>query len=206
MSSVTSLHAPKGLEGVVATTSSICYIDGEQGVLAYRGYDIHDLADHSTFEEVCYLLWFGRLPKSDELRSLKQRMAEERKLDASINHLLQLAPKHALPMDVLRTLVSALSFYDPEYNRNDHDANVNKAIRLTSQLAMIVANYDRIRKGKPVVEPDRSLSHAANSVLRRNGTVPSKTADRPLDIALILHAAHELNASTFAARVTVNSG
>jgi citrate synthase len=202
MSSVTNLHAPKGLEGVVATTSGICYIDGEQGVLAYRGYDIHDLADHSTFEEVCYLLWFGHLPKASELRSLKQRMAEERKLDASINHLLQLAPKHALPMDVLRTVVSALSFYDPEYNRNDHDANVNKAIRLTSQLAMIVANYDRIRKGKPVVEPDRSLSHAANFLLLLNGTAPSAIAERALDIALILHADHELNASTFAARVT----
>src|SRR5712671_3308703 len=202
MSSVTSLHAPKGLEGVVATTSSICYIDGDQGVLAYRGYDIHDLADHSTFEEVCYLLWFGRLPKADELKSLKQRLAEERKLDPAINKLLQLAPKHALPMDVLRTVVSALSFYDAEFDRNDHDANVNKAIRLTSQIAMIVANYDRIRKGKSLVEPDRSLSHAANFVLMLNGTAPSETAERALDIALILHADHELNASTFAARVT----
>jgi citrate synthase len=202
MSSVTSLHAPKGLEGVVATTSSICYIDGDQGVLAYRGYDIHDLADHSTFEEVCYLLWFGRLPKADELRALKQRMAEERRLDAHIVNLLQLAPKHALPMDVLRTVVSALSFYDPEFDRNDHDANINKAIRLTSQIAMIVASYDRIRKGKPVVEPDRSLSHAANFLLMLNGLVPSGTAERALDIALILHADHELNASTFAARVT----
>ena len=202
MSSATSLNAPKGLEGVVATTSGICYIDGEQGVLAYRGYDIHDLADYSTFEEVCHLLWFGRLPKSDELRALKQRMAEERKLDPSIIYRLQLAPKHALPMDVLRTLVSALSFYDPEYDRNDHDANVNKAIRLTSQIAMIVANYDRLRKGKPVVEPDRSLSHAANFLLMLNGTAPSETAERALDIALILHADHELNASTFAARVT----
>jgi citrate synthase len=202
MSSLTTAHASKGLEGVVATTSSICYIDGDQGVLAYRGYDIHDLADHSTFEEVCYLLWFGRLPQADELRSLKQRMAEERKLDASIIYRLQLAPKHALPMDVLRTLVSALSFYDPEYNKNDHDANVNKAVRLTSQIAMIVANYDRIRKGKPVVEPDRSLSHSANFLLMLNGTPPSTTAERALDIALILHADHELNASTFAARVT----
>src|SRR5450759_1892654 len=202
MSSVTSLHAPKGLEGVVATTSGICYIDGEKGVLAYRGYDIHDLADHSTFEEVCYLLWFGRLPNADELKALKQRMADERKLDASIPYRLQLAPKHALPMDVLRTLVSALSFYDPEYDRNDHDANVNKAIRLTSQIAMIVASYDRIRKGKPVVEPDRSLSHAANFLLMLNDAAPSKTAERALDIALILHADHELNASTFAARVT----
>ena len=202
MSSLSTTHASRGLEGIVATTSSICYIDGEQGVLAYRGYDIHDLADHSTFEEVCYLLWFGRLPKADELRSLKQRMAEERKLDASIIYRLQLAPKHALPMDVLRTLVSALSFYDPEYNKNDHDANVNKAIRLTSQIAMIVANYDRIRKGKPVIEPDRSLSHAGNFLLMLNGTPPSATAERALDIALILHADHELNASTFAARVT----
>lgn len=202
MSSVTSLHAPKGLEGVVATTSSICYIDGDQGVLAYRGYDIHDLADHSTFEEVCHLLWFGHLPKADELKTLSQRLASERKLDASIINLLRLAPKHALPMDVLRTVVSALSFYDPEFDRNDHDANVNKAIRLTSQLAMIVANYDRIRKGKPIVEPDRSLSHAANFLLMLNGAVPSKTAERALDIALILHADHELNASTFAARIT----
>src|SRR5246127_1846605 len=161
MSSLTTVNAPKGLEGVVATTSSICYIDGEEGVLAYRGYDIHDLADRSTFEEVCYLLWFGRLPKADELKSLKQRLADERKLDASIINLLQLAPKHALPMDVLRTVVSALSFYDPDYDHNDHDANVNKTIRLTSQIAMIVANYDRIRKGKPVIEPDRSLTHAA---------------------------------------------
>ncbi len=202
MSTLTSLHAPKGLEGVAATTSGICYIDGEQGVLAYRGYDIHDLADHSSFEEVCYLLWFGHLPNASELKALKQRLAEERKLDASIIYSLQLAPKHALPMDVLRTTVSELSFYDPEYDRNDHDANVNKAIRLTSQLAMIVANYDRIRKGEPLVESDRSLSHAANFLLMLNGAVPSKTAERALDIALILHADHELNASTFAARVT----
>ncbi len=202
MSSVTSTPTSKGLEGVVATTSSICYIDGDQGVLAYRGYDIHDLADHSTFEEVCYLLWFGRLPKADELKALKQRLADERKLDPSIIKFPQLAPKHALPMDVLRTMVSALSFYDAEYDRNDHDANVNKAIRLTSQIAMIVANYDRIRKGKPHIEPDRSLSHSANFLLMLNGAVPSETAERALDIALILHADHELNASTFAARVT----
>ncbi|MGB9071844.1 MAG: citrate synthase [Terriglobales bacterium] len=198
----TTTPAPKGLEGVVATTSAICYIDGDQGVLAYRGYDIHDLAGHSTFEEVCHLLWFGRLPQAGELKALKQRMADERKIDGSIIQRLQLAPKHALPMDVLRTIVSALSFYDPEYNRNDHDANVNKAIRLTSQIAMIVAHYDRIRKSKPVVEPDRSLSHAANFLLMLNGTAPSPTAERAFDIALILHADHELNASTFAARVT----
>jgi citrate synthase len=200
MSTVT--HAPKGLEGVVATTSSICYIDGERGVLAYRGIDIHELADNSSFEEVCYLLWFGHLPTRNELRELRERLCEERKLDASIIYRLQLAPKHALPMDVLRTMVSSLSFYDPEEKNNDHDANVHKAIRLTSQIAMIVAAYDRIRKGKPVVEPDRSLSHAANFLLMLTGDRPSKTAERALDIALILHADHELNASTFAARVT----
>src|SRR5580698_695718 len=202
MSSVTSLHAPKGLEGVVATTSSICYIDGDLGVLAYRGYDIHELADHSTFEEVCYLLWFGRLPNADELKALTKRLQDARTMDPAIGEIFTMAPRHALPMDVLRTAVSALSFYDPDEKNNDSRANVDKAIRLTSQLAMIVANYDRIRKGKPVVDPDRSLSHAANFLLMLNGVAPSKTAERALDIALILHADHELNASTFAARVT----
>jgi 2-methylcitrate synthase len=198
----TTTHAPKGLEGIVATTSGICYIDGDQGVLAYRGYDIHDLADHSTFEEICYLLWFGRLPNAEELKQIKKRLAEERKLDPAILESLRRVPKQVPAMDMLRTLVSELSYYDPEYNKNDHEANVNKAIRLTSQIAMLVANYDRLRKGKPVIEPDRSISHAANFLLMLNGTAPSATAERALDIALILHADHELNASTFAARVT----
>ena len=194
--------APKGLEGVVATNSSICYIDGDRGILAYRGIDIHELADNSSFEETCYLLWFGRLPKRDELKDLQQKLAGERKLDPAIIDFLRRAPKNALPMDVLRTAVSALSFYDPEDRKNDHEANVHKAIRLTSQIVMIVAAYDRIRKGKNVVEPDKSLSHSANFLLQLNGTKPSSTAERALDIALILHADHELNASTFAARVT----
>ena len=202
MSGMTTTHAPKGLEGVVATNSKICYIDGDRGVLAYRGIDIHELADHSNFEETCYLLWFGKLPTRRELRQLRERLAEERKLDASVITLLGSAPRHALPMDVLRTAVSALSFYDPQEKNNDRTANVDKAIRLTSQIAMIVAAYDRIRKGKPLVEPDRALSHAANFLLMLNGTHPSATAERALDIDLILHADHELNASPFAARVT----
>ena len=201
MSSIAT-HNPKGLEGVVATSSSICYIDGERGVLAYRGLDIRELADHSNFEEICYLLWFRKLPKRNELAELKERLAGERKLDAGIIDLLRSAPKNALPMDVLRTAVSALSFYDADEKSNDHDANIRKAIRLTSQMAMIVAAYDRVRKGKTVAEPDQSLSHAANFLLLLNGTRPSPTAERALDIALILHADHELNASTFAARVT----
>jgi citrate synthase len=202
MSSATTTHSPKGLEGVVATTSKICYIDGDRGVLAYRGIDIHELAHQSNFEETCYLLWFGKLPTRRELRELHDRLAEERKLDASIITLLRTVPRHALPMDVLRTAVSALAFYDPQEKSNDRTANLDKAIRLTSQIAMIVAAYDRIRKGQPVVEPDRSISHSANFLLMLNGKNPSMTAERALDIALILHADHELNASTFAARVT----
>src|SRR5579863_6016645 len=111
MSSVTTAHPSKGLEGVVATTSSICFIDGDQGVLAYRGIDVHELADNSTFEETCYLLWFGRLPKQNELKELHGRLAEERKLDGAILDLMRNAPKGSQPMDVLRTAVSALSFY-----------------------------------------------------------------------------------------------
>ena len=203
MSTVTSTVAnPKGLEGIVATNSSICYIDGDRGVLAYRGIDIHELAEHSNFEETCYLLWFGRLPNRTELTDLRDRLARERHLDPAIIDFLRNVPKTALPMDVLRTAVSALAFYDADEKNNDHDANVRKAIRLTSQIAMIVAAYDRIRKGKPVIEADPSLSHAANFLWQLNGSKPSPTAERALDIALILHADHELNASTFAARVT----
>lgn len=195
-------HAPKGLEGVVATTSKICYIDGEQGVLAYRGIDIHELADNSTFEETCYLLWNGSLPTRKQLKELHDHLAAERQLPSGVMDILRTLPKAAMPMDVLRTAVSALGLYDPEETRNDHDANVSKAIRLTSQIAMIVAAYARLRKGKNVVNPDPALSHAANFLLLLNGQPPSKTAERALDIALILHADHELNASTFAARVT----
>src|SRR3954468_22293273 len=202
MSSLTMTHAPKGLEGVVATTSKICYIDGEEGVLAYCGIDIHELADHSTFENTCYLLWNGALPTNSQLKDLHERLAAERKLDPAIIEMLRSLPKGAMPMDVLRTAVSALGLYDPDEKKGDHAANVTKSIRLTSQIAMIVAAYDRLRKGKDVVKPDPSLSHSANFLLMLNGEPPSKTAERALDIALILHADHELNASTFAARVT----
>jgi citrate synthase len=193
---------PKGLEGVPAADSSICYIDGEAGVLAYRGIDIHELADQSTFEEICYLLWFARLPKRAELDDLTRKLAAARQMDPAIYDMMRQVPKTATPMEVLRTAVSALSFYDKEAEAIDHDANVRKAIRLTSQIAMIVAGYDRIRKGKRVTPPDPSLSHAANFLLMLNGQKPTPTAEKALDVALILHADHELNASTFAARVT----
>ncbi len=197
----TTVTPTKGLEGVVAASSSICYIDGDAGVLAYRGIDIHELAEKSTFEETCYLLWFGKLPTRAELADLNRKLVAERKLDPAIYEILRMAPKTALPMEVLRTAVSALSFYDPEAEKVDHDSNIRKAIRLTSQIAMIVASYDRIRKGKSVVQPDPALSTAGNFLLQLNGEKPSSTAEKALDVALILHADHELNASTFAARV-----
>ena len=197
----TSTISPKGLEGIVAASSSICYIDGEAGVLAYRGIDIHDLAEKSTFEETCYLLWYGKLPTGSELDGLNRQLAAERKIDPAVIQLIRNLPRTAIPMEVLRTAVSALSPYDPDAEKMDHAANVRKAIRLTSQIATIVAAYDRIRKGKDVVQPDPSLSHAGNFLLMLNGERPSPTAQKALDVALILHADHELNASTFAARV-----
>src|SRR5947209_13438862 len=140
----TTATPPKGLEGIVAANSAVCYIDGDAGVLAYRGIDIHELADNSNFEETCYLLWFGKLPTRAELADLQKRLAAERKLDPAVIELLRQIPKTALPMEVLRTAVSALSFYDADAEKIDHDSNVAKAIRLTSQIAMIVASYDRI--------------------------------------------------------------
>jgi citrate synthase len=193
--------AAKGLEGIVATTSSICWIDGDAGVLAYRGIDIHKLAEQSNFEETTYLLWNGRLPKAAELDAFRKELARARVLDPKIVEMLRTFPKDVTPMEVLRTAVSALSCYDPDERDNSHDANIRKSFRLTSQIAMLVALYDRIRKGKPLVEADPSLSHAGNFLWMLNGEKPSDTATRTMDVALILHADHELNASTFAARV-----
>ncbi len=193
--------AGKGLEGIVAANSGICWIDGEAGVLSYRGIDIHELAEKSTFEECTYLLWNGILPNELELREFSSQLALARVLDQRIVDLLRSFPASATPMEVLRTAVSALSFYDADEKDNTHDANVRKAYNLTAQIAMIVAIYDRIRKGLEIVPPDRSLSHAGNFLWMLNGVKPSATATRTLDIALILHADHELNASTFAARV-----
>jgi len=197
----TAAVAGKGLEGIVAANSGICWIDGDAGVLAYRGIDIHELAESSSFEETTYLLWNGHLPNLLSLREFQQQLALARELDMRIIDMLRTFPKSATPMEVLRTSVSALSFYDADEKDNTHDANVRKAYKLTAQIAMIVAIYDRIRKGLDIVPPDRSLSHSANFLWMLNGVKPSETAIRTLDIALILHADHELNASTFAARV-----
>lgn len=195
--------AARGLEDIVASDSGICLIDGDAGILAYRGIDIHELAEKSTFPETTYLLWFGRLPSSTELMEFNQHLTAGRAMPPEVVRLMEELPKDALPMAALRTAVSALSMYDADQEGMTHDANVRKSFRLTSQIPMIVAIFDRIRKGKSIVPPDPSLSHAANFLWMLNGEKPSPTAERAMDVALILHADHELNASTFAARVIV---
>ncbi len=193
--------APRGLEGVVATTSGICWIDGEAGVLSYRGIDIHELAAKSTFEESTYLLWFGTLPTEAELQKFCAQLAASRTLDDRALTFLKSLPTDASPMEVLRTTVSLLGMTDPDGADSSHDANVRKSLRLTSQIPMIVAAFDCIRKGKEIVPPDPSLSHAGNFLWMLTGEKPIAEAERAFDVALILHADHELNASTFAARV-----
>ena len=201
MSSTAAAVAPKGLEGIVATTSSICFIDGDAGVLSYRGIDIHELAQKSSFEEVTYLLWNGKLPTGAELTAFGKELAAARTIDPKVVEMLRSVPQSATPMEVLRTATSMLSMYDADEKDSSHAANLRKSFRLTAQIAMVVAMFDRIRKGKAVVEADTSLSHAGNFLWMLNGEKPSETATKTLDIALILHADHELNASTFAARV-----
>jgi len=195
----------KGLEGIVATKSSICWIDGAAGVLAYRGIDIHELAEHSDFEETTYLLWYGRLPNRAELTQFQKDLAAARTLNPKVYDFLRTLPKEASPMEVLRTAVSLLSLYDPDEKDSTHDANVRKAYRITAQIAMIVAIFDRIRKGRPIIDPDPSLSHSANFLKMLTGEKPLAEATRALDVALILQADHELNASTFTARVIAST-
>ena len=194
---------PAGLQDVVAAPSRICFIDGEQGILAYGGYNIHDLAEKSNFEEVIYLLWHGRMPNKAELAELAQSLAENRAIPTEIVALLKSFPTTAKPMDVLRTAISALGIYDPETADNSIEANWRKAVRVTSQLATVVAAFHRIRQGLEPLEPKTTLSHAGSFLWLLNGTEPSEVETKALDIALILHADHEFNASTFAARVTV---
>ncbi len=192
---------PKGgLEDVVAATSAICYLDGDRGVLAYYGYDIHDLARGASFEEVCYLLWHGRLPSRAELGDLQSQLVAARPLPEPILRLMrQLPPSDG--MDALRTLTSALGHYDSDAADNSAQANYRKAVRLTAQLASLVATYGRMQAGGGHIQPDPALGQAANFLYMLTGSRPSALATRAFDTALVLHADHELNASTFAARV-----
>lgn len=194
-----------GLQDVVIATSEICSIDGQRGKLLYRGYDIHDLAEHSTFEEVVYLLWNGRLPKQAELEGLKAQLAENRPLSPQIMDLLRRLPLAQRPMEMLRTAVSALSLYDPEAEDMSQEANRRKAVRLTAQMGTLVATYGRLRQGQEAVAPDPKLRHASNFLYTLNGRRPHQDDARWFDVALILHADHSFNASTFAARVTAST-
>ena len=189
-----------GLEDVVAASSAICYLDGNRGVLAYYGYDIHDLARGASFEEVCYLLWHGRLPNRAELGDLQSQLAADRPLSEQVLRLMKQLPATD-GMDMLRTLTSALGQYDPLTADNSPQANYRKAVRLTAQMASIVATYGRMKAGGGPIQPDPALGHAANFLYMLTGERPTALATKAFDIALVLHADHELNASTFAARV-----
>jgi citrate synthase len=195
----------KGLEGAVAAQSALSFIDGQAGRLIYRGYDIHDLATHSSFEEVAYLMWNGRLPTPAELAELKQSLAANRPLPDGLMAILKNFPHDATPMAVLRTAVSASSLFDPAADDNSLEANRRKAIRLTAQLPTIVAAYARLRQGQEPVPPRDDLGQAANSLYMQTGEVPDPDNARALDVYYILLADHEMNASTFAARVTVGT-
>ncbi len=190
-----------GLEGVIAGESEICYIDGYQGILSYRGYNIHTLAENATFEEVIFLLWNGWLPKKAELDRLKADLAAARDLPGPVVDFLR-SVSSANPMDVLRTSVSMLSLHDAEAQDMSAEANHRKAVRLMSRTPSIVTTFDRLRKGAPVIEGDPQLNFSANFLYTLTGNRPDDVMERAFDVAMILHADHELNASTFAARVT----
>jgi citrate synthase len=190
-----------GLEGVVAAKSGICFINGTEGQLIYRGYDIGDVVENLSFEEVAYLLWENKLPNHDELTNLKKQLAASMSLPEHVHEILRSMPKGTEPMDALRTAASALGEGDPDLYSNEHDANQRKAIRLTAQFPSIVTAFHRYRNAQPPIKPDPSLSVAANFLYMLNGKKPHDTLTRVMDAALVIHAEHGMNASTFAARV-----
>jgi citrate synthase len=192
-----------GLEDVVAGESAICFLDGERGVLAYHGHDIHDLADTErgvSFEEVCYLLWHGRLPTRSELGDLRTQLAGARILPEPVLRTMRSIPA-VDGMDALRTLTSVLAHYDADAADRAPQASYRKAVRLTGQMAALVATWGRLADGGGAIDPDPALGHAANFLYMLTGRRPGALAARAFDVSLILHADHELNASTFAARV-----
>lgn len=192
-----------GLEDVVAGQSAICFLDGDRGVLAYQGFDIHDLADADrgvSFEECCYLLWHGRLPNRAELGDLQTQLAAARQLPEPILRAMKMLPP-VDGMDALRTLTSMLGHYDRDAGERTPQANYRKAVRLTGQLGALVATWGRLAGGNGHIDPDPALGHAANFLYMLTGRRPSALEARAFDVSLVLHADHELNASTFAARV-----
>jgi citrate synthase len=196
-----------GLEDVVVSTSEICFIDGYKGRLLYRGFDVDDLVAHSSFEEVVYLLWHGRLPNRKELAAHVKALTStaNRKLPLKLLAMLRLLPKKTTPMEVLRTGISALSAFDADAGDNSRDATLRKSVRLTAQMPTLVAAWERIRRGKPPVAPSSRFNLAANFLYMMSGKKPTPLAANTFDIALSLHADHEFNASAFAARVTAGT-
>jgi citrate synthase len=191
-----------GLEGIIAAESKICFIDGEAGILSYQGYDIRTLGEHASFEEVIFLLWSGRLPKQAELNELRAGLVAHRAIPADVEAFLKNVPQGANVMAVLRTAVSMLALYDPLAQDMSPDANRTKALKLMAQTATIVTSFNRLRSGDPVVPGDPTLGFAANFLFTLTGKPPVEIMEKAFDVALVLHAEHELNASTFAARVT----
>src|SRR5207247_5229583 len=182
----------------------ICFIDGHKGRLVYRGFDVDELVAQSNFEEVTYLLWYGKLPTRKELDTHVKALSStaNRKLPPKLIAMLKLLPKKTTPMEVLRTGISALSAFDPDAADNSREATARKAVRLTAQIPTLVAAWERIRRGKPLVAPNPKLSLAANFLTMLRGGAPTPREVSTFDVALMLHADHEVNASTFAARVT----
>jgi len=194
----------RGLKGVYFDRSPCTFIDGKAGELRYRGYSIHDLAEHSSFEETAWLLLHGELPNKQQLAAFEADLKAARKLPAPVTDIIR-AIKTAHPMDVLRTAASALAAFDPETADNSREATVRKAVRLTSQVPMIVAAHSRIRGGQEPVPADPALNHAANLLWMLTGKKPSADAAQLIDRDLILHAEHGSNASSFAARVVIGT-
>jgi citrate synthase len=201
----TTSASTAGLRGVVAASSSIGDVNGEKGELIYQGINIHDLAKNSTFEEVVYLLWNGRLPKRAELDELKRNIAANQELQPEILALMRRFPKDAEPMDALRTSVSALSFYDKTAKDTSREASIRTATRLTAQLPVIVAALARLRKGEEPISAKPELNIATNFLYMLKGELPLEADAHVLDVALILQADHELNASTFTSRVVAGT-
>ncbi len=194
----------RGLKDVVLDTTESSFIDGEEGILLYRGYSIHDLAQNSTFEEVTYLLLHSTLPVEEELNAFKRRLAAYRPLPKEVIDVIRTV-QNAHPMDVLRTAVSALSAFDPDTTDNSKPANLRKSERLTAQFPTIVAAHERVRRGLEPLAPRPDLDHAANFLYMLQGETPSEEAVRAIDLDFLLHAEHGANASAFAARVTAST-
>src|SRR5947209_20151925 len=201
----TQAKSPAGLKGVVAAQSSVGDVDGIRGILIYQGINIHDLAEHSNFEETVFLLWHGRLPKREELDTLRRELSANLKLPAEVLALMREFPRDAEPMDALRTAISALAFYDTGARDLSREGALRTATKLTAQLPVVVAAFERLRKGEEPVEPKPDLNIATNFLFMLKGEMPSERESHIFDVCLILHADHELNASTFTARVVAGT-